>query len=621
MKSIAFFLLFFSFFQTYSQTFNEVSNASGINHLYEQSNDMGGGAVFFDYDNDGWEDIYITNGKGKDHLYKNLGDGSFSLQTGTWLDITEQFYTVAVVSGDVNNDGYRDLYVTTWKGQNNVGDLKRNLLFINNGNGTFTEQGVTAGLSEASFTMGAAMLDYNKDGYLDIYMVNYVQNHVFLYDSSNEIDGFDHDCYENHLYKNNGDGTFTEVAVSLGVNNNGCALAVMPTDFDLDNDTDIYIANDFGEFVVPNTALKNNYPTNSFSDVSVSSNMNVGIYGMGIAYADIDKDSDYDYYITNLGRNVLLKNDGNQNFSDVTTSAGVENTYSEGSSTLFTTGWGAAFIDVNNDTWQDLFVANGRVPAVDFIATGENDPNKLYINNGNSSFTDISVAAGINDSNRGRGMAFSDYDKDGDIDVLVVVQDGSVNANAKTTLYQNQLNPNGTDGKNWSQITLKGSSINKDAMGTRVELTVNGDKLLQEVHGQGSHASQSSLTLHFGLAANTTIDEMKVFWSATDIQTFTNLAANKRFELTQGSVLNTESNEFVDFSMYPNPVKDNLNFNGISSEITVKVYSIHGQLIKNLKIDETNTTISLKDYNSGIYMVQVFNIDKTLVKSKLIVKN
>ena len=255
-------LIFFLFLVqiSYSQTFTEVSNSSGVDHLFQQFANMGGGGVFFDYNNDGWEDLYLTSGKGKDHLYENLGDGSFSLITDSWLNLTAEYYTVGVISGDVNNDGYRDLYITTWRGEENSGNLERNLLFINNGDGTFSEKGIEYGLSIASFSMGASMLDYNNDGFLDIYTVNYVESSAFLYDSDGEINGFDHDCFENQFYKNNGDGTFSEISAALGLHNNGCALAVMPTDFDQDNDADLYIANDFGEFIVPNTILRNDLP-------------------------------------------------------------------------------------------------------------------------------------------------------------------------------------------------------------------------------------------------------------------------------------------------------------------------------------------------------------------------
>lgn len=607
----------------FSQSFTDITTTAGISHIYKQSLEMGGGAVFFDYDNDGWEDLYITGGKDKDQLYQNLGNGNFQIVTTPWLNITQDYYTVAVVSGDVNNDGFRDLFVTTWRGEDNNGPLERNLLFMNDGDGTFTESAVSSGMPEAGFSMGAAMLDYNNDGYLDIYVVNYIENSVVTYDSgTGEVNGYDHDCYANTFYKNNGDGTFTEMAATLGVDNNGCALAVMPTDFDQDNDQDIYVANDFGEFVVANALLKNNYPTDSFTDASASTGMDVGMYGMGIAYADIDKDGDFDYYMTNLGRNVLIQNDGSQNFTDITTSAGVENTYTENSSnTLLSTSWGTAFLDVNNDTWPDLFVGNGRIPAAAFIATGEDDPNKLFINNGDNTFTDISDIAGVNDYNRGRGIAYCDYDKDGDLDVLVVVQDGTASTTAKTVLYRNEINPNGSDGQNWAQIRLEGTTINKDALGAIVELTVNGEKLIQQVHGQGSHCSQSSLVLHFGLGNNTTISELKVIWSASDTQTFTNLDVNTRYSLTQGATLGTsEEPTLPKFFSYPNPVKDQLKLSGIDGEYTVKMYTVYGKLIQTTKASINQPYIDMSTFKTGTYIVQFIDAEGTVKMNEMVIK-
>jgi len=606
----------------FSQVFTDVTSASGINHLYKQASNMGGGAVFFDYDNDGWEDLYITGGLDKDKLYRNLGNGNFQLTTDSWINITEDFYTIGAVSGDIDNDGDKDLFVTTWRGEDNEGPLTRNLLFINNGNSTFSEAGTHYGITDPAFSMGATMLDYNKDGYLDIYVVNYVEASSIIYDSQGEAIAFDHQCYENLFYRNNGDGSFTEMAAALGLNNNGCALAVMPTDYDQDRDQDIYIANDFGEFVVANTLLENNYPTNSFSDVSVATGMDVGIYGMGIAYGDYDKDGDFDYYITNLGRNVLIENDGSQNFSDVSTTAGVQNTYAENTgNTLYSTSWGTAFLDINNDTWLDLFVANGRVPAVNFIATGEDDPNKLFVNNGDGTFNDVSNVAGVNDYHRGRGMAYADYDKDGDLDVVVIVQDGTPNAGAKTVLYQNQLNPNGSDNKNWAQVTLQGTTINRDAMGAMVELTVNGEKLIQEVHGQGSHCSQHSLTLHFGLGSNTTISELKVIWSATDTQTFLNLDANTRYSLVQGSTLSTPEDEALDpFFTYPNPVKNQLKISGIDQAYTVKMYTVYGKLIRTETVTTNRAYIDMNSYKTGTYIAQFIDSEGNVKKNQLIIK-
>lgn len=530
MKSLRTILFFISGFILQAQNFEEVAIQSGIDHVFNQVAFMGGGGVFFDYNNDGWEDLYITSGLGKDVLYRNKKDGTF-IEVEAGFEITANYNTTAAVSGDFNNDGYRDLFVTTWRKLNSSA-LARNLLFVNNGDGSFTEVGVDSGIVEEVFTMGAAVLDYNKDGYLDIYAIN---NAEFIGNGQTSQSN----CFDNFFYQNNGDGTFTEKATALNLNNVGCGLAVMPTDFDQDNDQDIYLANDYGTIIASNALFQNNYPTLNFSNVSESTQTDIAIFAMGLAYGDIDKDQDFDYYITNIGRNVLLENDGTNTFNDISNSAGVENIYAlDEAGDLFTTGWGTAFLDVNNDTWPDLFVANGNVESVGTVNTGDVDPNMLYINNKDKTFTEHVIAK--NYTNRGRGMAYCDYDKDGDLDILVVVQDKSKNANPKTVLFKNQLNPNNSTDKNWVQFDLEGVSINRDAIGAKIELTVNGEKLIQEVHGQGSHCSQHSLVLHYGLAENNIIEEIKIIWSENYSQTFNDLAINKRYILKEGNDLDTD---------------------------------------------------------------------------------
>ena len=618
IKHIGLLLLLMLCMNINAQVFNEVSSAVGINHIYNQDEYMGGGAVFFDFDNDGWEDIYIVGGKDKDVLYRNNNGSNFEIVLNSGLDITSDYYTTGAVSGDINNDGYRDIFITTWKGENNRGSLKRNLLFINNGDNTFSESGIIAGITEASFTMGASILDYNNDSFLDIYVVNYVETQGATFDTNGNII-FNPTCFKNYLYKNNGDGTFTEKGQTLGIDNIGCALAVMPTDYDQDQDQDIYIANDFGGFVTPNTMYQNNYPNASYTNTSDISEMNVGIYGMGIAVGDIDKDSDFDYYTTNLGRNVLLENNGNQIFTDKTTFANIENMYAlDGNgSEFFSTSWGTAFLDVNNDTWPDLFVANGRVPADQSIATGETDPNKLYINNGDNTFSDVSIASGIDDASRGRGMAYCDYDKDGDLDVLVIVQNGGIGVNVKSTLFENQLNPNGLDGKNWIQFDLKGISINRSAIGAIIKLTVDGEELIQEVHGQGSHSSQHSLIIHFGLANNQSVDKVEIIWSSTSSQAFFNIAANSRYAITEGNtlstntlstnILSTNTDFFNKVQIFPNPVKSKLFIRKIKIGSDVLIMTLDGKIIMEETVVSESSSFDLNRLSKGVYLISILN--------------
>ena len=183
--------------------------------------------------------------------------------------------------------------------------------------------------------------------------------------------GFDHECFDNFFYLNNGDGTFTEMAEDLGVADAGCALAIATTDIDQDGDTDLYLANDFGEWVIPNAFFENVEGTDEFEDIGSMNNAGIEIYAMGIAIGDYDLDQDLDIYVSNLGWNVLLNNNGDGVFSDVTTEANVENEW--GMFPFRATSWGTAFIDYDNDLYEDLFVSNGRIPAADFIATADLD--------------------------------------------------------------------------------------------------------------------------------------------------------------------------------------------------------------------------------------------------------
>lgn len=513
-----------------AQLFEEVSQSIGIDHIVETTNNIGGGVAIFDYDMDGDEDVYLTSGFKPDKLYRNNGDGTFTDVTQqAGVSLTGNVYTTVAITGDIDNDGDRDIFVGTTT--DILGADFRNLLLRNNGNGTFTEIGSQAGFDhEIDETVGATFIDYDQDGFLDIYAVNYVKNNGITLDSAGMVNGFSHECFSNHFYHNNGDGTFTERGEELGLDNTGCSLAVTATDYDMDEDLDIYLANDFGEFILPNSMYQNQLgQTDTFIDVATSTGLDIGFYGMGIATGDYDQDGDFDYYVTNLGRNVLLDNDGTGQFSDVTTTAQVENTWVIEDS-LLTTSWGTAFFDYDNDTYLDLFVSNGQIPASEFIATGRFDPNKLYHNNRDKTFTDISEIAGINDTNRGRGMAHFDFDNDGDLDFIVPVLNTS-SGEYWTKFYENKNENN----NNWLKIKLTGTSCNRDAFGTKIKVYTGDKILIREISAGASHASQHSSIVHFGLGADvSTVEQVVVEWLGGEAEVLNNVATNQTVELTQG---------------------------------------------------------------------------------------
>ena len=273
--------------------------------------------------------------------------------------------------------------------------------------------------------MGATFLDYNLDGLLDIYVINYVEAVNFIQDPLGNITGFDHECYRNTMYLNLGNGDFQEKSQSLNLIDQGCALAVAATDFDLDNDLDIYIANDFGPFIQANHLFRNEYPNAVFQNVGSSLNAATPMYGMGLALGDIDFDLDMDYYITNFGKNQLLRNDLT-GFTDITDQAKVGDEWVvEGESLAI--GWGTAFLDFDNDTDLDLYVANGFVPSPEFLPSTFNMNDQLYRCEENLTYSKVGVEYGIENPHVSRGMAYSDYDNDGDLDILSVVLNVPIN--------------------------------------------------------------------------------------------------------------------------------------------------------------------------------------------------
>ncbi len=615
-------LMFGSNTQNFAQIFSEQSAAVGINHTFQAAGLMGGGACFFDYDLDGDEDLYLNGGTAKDELYKNNGNGTFTkVLDATGLEMTQTFNTTAVISGDVDNDGDRDLFVSTWE-QFSTQTNGRNLFFVNQGDGTFVESGEAAGFNESVFTIGANFLDYNRDGYLDIYVINHVESPAFLYDNNGVIVGFDHDCYPNFLYRNNGDLTFTEVSTTVGLTAEDCTLAAAATDYDMDGDVDLYLANDFGPFLGPNQMFQNQYPNESFTDVGPATGSDIAMYGMGVAIGDIDHDQDLDYYITNLGRNVLLQNDGGQ-FTDITTSANVENTYASASETELATGWGTAFFDVNNDTWEDLFVSNGRIPSLPTLPTAFNDPDKLYLNNGDLTFTDVSDANSVSDPNYGRGMAWSDYDKDGDLD-FVVVNLGELGGTIK--FYRNDSPAT----NHYVQFALKGSASNRDGYGSKVWLYADGQVYLREISGGGeSFCSQHSSIAHFGLGAIDAIDSVRVEWPNGAITSHMDLATDTQHLLEETPTVSTQAvlgSQGFDFTIFPNPASDQIHLTFSSDQVgkgDLIIRTTTGSMVYQETVDvmaSNNLTIQLPErLASGIYWISFQNSDG-LINKKLIKK-
>lgn len=523
---------------SFAQEFTRIEDIAGIDHLHVDEFIMGGGAAFFDYDNDGDLDIYVTGGANYDKLYRNDGDETFTdVSIAAGLEATDTIATNGVCTGDIDNDGDRDIFVTT-----GVEDM--NLLYENQGDGTFINIAEEAGIIEATWSTSVTMGDYNMDGFLDIYVMNYVEIFGFpgvpFYEQIEETK-------ENFFYMNNGDNTFTQIAGLVNVNNSGAGLAVAFTDFDNDNDVDIYVANDFGGFYEPNAMLQNEYPLNEFTDVAELTGSDAGINAMGVAIGDYDNDLDFDYYISNMAANVFYENTDNE-FTDVTVET----------NTLCSdlVSWGDFFFDFDNNEKLDLFVANGGVL---MQAEYLNEANTIFVaGEDDNIFTESQDYTGQVDSAISRGAIYGDFDEDGDLDIFVVNMSNDPSSTSKSYLLRNDNN----NGLAWLQVETEGSSNNKDGFGTKVRVYYNGNSLIREVSGGSSYQSQNSSILHFGLGETAIIDSMEVIWLGGYTQMIYSISPNQTIHIKEDN--------FYNFSQTTICEGDSILYNGewISEEMT-----------------------------------------------------
>ena len=503
----------------------------------------GSGIAFFDYDQDGWLDIYLTNGtrlgekwhEGKaptSQLFKNNRDGTFTNVTEK-SGLARTGWQTGVCIGDYDNNGWDDLFCCFWG---------HNILFHNNGDGTFTDATRKAGLYDEQIRWGSGctFLDYDRDGNLDLFVCNYIKlDPTHLVESSDaptcNWKGLPVMCGprglpadSNVLYRNNGDGTFTDVSQKAGILKPGPRYSITAVSYDFDNDgwPDIYVAVDSEASI-----LFHNNHDGTFTDIGVMAGCAYSEdgreqAGMGVAVADYDCDGWLDIFKTNFADDTcdLYRNNGDGTFGEVSASAGIGVNHQY-------VAWGCGFIDYDNDGWTDIFQVNGHVyPEIDLQAMGQSykNPRVLYRNMGNGQFTDVSAASGpgIKELYSSRGAAFGDYDNDGDIDVLIL------NMNDLPSLLRND----GGNKQNWIKIKLLGTKCNRTAIGARVRVVAGNHSQIDEVHSGSSVMSQGDLRLHFGLGKAATVDLIEVKWPTSQkIERFTHLKANQILTIREGS--------------------------------------------------------------------------------------
>ena len=532
--SKAWFLFLFSWLTCtlFSQKpFTDVTKESGISHSFKVYEGLlGGGACVIDYDKDGYEDLYITSGRFEDVLYHNEGNGTFrNAFKGSGLELTHKYITEGVSGADVNRDGWVDLFITTINSNdssiNNVIPRAINLLFLNNGDGTFREVTSEFGLDQMySFSTGPSFGDFNKDGFPDLYVANYFLSYEGKLSAINDaVIVSSNTTAPGYLLINQHGKKYVNRYKDYGLNYKGFGFGGLPTDFDNDGDLDLIINHDFGFKSTPNLLLENEYPKRRFEDQAKSLAMNLQINAMGTAVGDINSDGWMDYYFTNIRLNAMMINQGaGKPFLNQTKELGLSHV---------TISWGANFADFDQDGDVDLFVSNGDLnpncqPLPDF-----------YFINDHGHFTESSRRAGLNDPGIGRGSVTFDLDNDGDLDLLVVnqipVQD--YEAESFTRLFRNDSAKG-----HWLKIRLKGIHAESNGIGSRIEVMAGGQHMIREIDGGGSsHISQNSTIAHFGLGSAEMADTILVKWTGGNQQMLTDVAANQLLVITESPIEKT----------------------------------------------------------------------------------
>jgi hypothetical protein len=480
---------------------------------------IGSGSAWADYDNDGDIDLFVTNRGGANRLYRNDGDTS-----GDGLpDFVDEAASRGVddptgaghgtVFVDYDNDGDQDLFVANWGA---------NKLFQNqlqeSGTVSFTDVTATAGVADFGRTITASFADYDGDGYLDLYLTKHKQ--CGTNDNSRDT-----------LYHSNGDGTFSDVTALLCSDGTSSCQAVSGLgfsprwfDFDNDNDLDLYLVNDdINGVYTPNVLWRNDGSDGAggwtFTDISAASGTDISLNGMGQGIGDYDNDGWLDTAFSNIGANWLMRNNGDGTFTDTSANAGIQRaTFPNGERNVT---WATSFFDYDNDGWLDLYYVAGETALFAY-----EQPNSFFENNRDGTFTDISVASGLDDPGRGRNSSMADFDGDGFVDIFVG------NYGTAPALFRNNSADQGNT-NNWLSVTVEGTVSNRDGIGTRLTLTTpDGVSMMREIDSGPAHGGGDYRAAYFGMGTNAT-GELTVRWPTGVTQVIGTVNANQAIQLVE----------------------------------------------------------------------------------------
>lgn len=532
-------------------------------------------ANFIDVNNDGWDDIFFTNGLSTgEHnmLYINNGNGTFTTLTDDDI-VLHAIRAVGASFADVDNDGDLDGFVVTWGAG---GQPKRNYFYRNNGNGTFTFEPEVA--PNLTYSETATWIDANNDQLLDLYITNSAQSLRNLY------------------FENQGNGTFLERTNLTLTNEVKPSRSVDWVDYDNDGDSDLFVTNEGNN---TNTLYRNDGSDNftQVTDLVIVSQIR---NSMGSSWADVDNDGDFDLLVTNWEQPNQLFINNNGSFMEMTDSEISDETVNS---------FGSVFGDIDNDGDLDLVIGNSY--------NDNHFTNSVFLNDGNGNFTKDNSSALSQHLGWTYGLAFGDYNNDGWLDIIL--------ANNENESQTNSVFKNTGSGKNWLKIKCTGTNSNTSAIGTiiKVRAVVNGNIITQtrKVEASSGYASQNSLTTHFGLGDAAEILQVQVKWPSGLIENFPGLNINNLHNLTEGTgSLALNEVEKVNFQIYPNPVKSELHLKAEKpGKYLIKILNSEGKLLETISF-ETELKRNVSQLPNGLYFYNIIE-SKRVISSGKFIKN
>ena len=537
MRKVRIYFIYFLFipYLVHPQNFTEVSDASGMNYIYPGNDhqEAGAGVTILDVNNDGWDDVFQAGGIFSSKLWLN--------KHGVFVDVSEQYeitqldslFVMGAVSGDYNNDGFTDLFITNLSTLKSRGDNRPPVL-LKNVEGNYFEPVFQEVFNEKGFYPSCSWGDYNNDGFIDLFVLNYIENMNTYFDSTKHKFIYNPKCLRNKFYQNIEGEAFIDKSAYYQLDDIGCGLASCFTDYDNDNDVDLILLNDFAQWNnMGNLFYRNEFPNDKFFEISHELGFYDEFYGMSVGPGDIDNDGIFDYYLTNIGQNRLYKNEVDT-MIEVGKKLNVDLTFDHDS--VKTTSWSGLFFDLENDGDVDLFVTKGYLQSFEDVVVL--DKNKIFKNK-NGRFRDISKGSGIEDEIVQRGAAYFDFDHDGDLDLVtgvIKMRKGEFGKlEQKIKLYRNENKKK----NKWIGIQLLGSNgVNSDCLGCSVSMTMrNGKKQIREVDGGTGHSSQSTKTLYFGLGKQKYVYNIEIQWLGQETTTLKKIKSGHVYRVNrQGEI-------------------------------------------------------------------------------------